>query len=227
MAASRVGGGQPTGLMAFWANVDTGYRERFSDWHNTEHMCERVAIPGFVAGRRYVAMSDSPFYFMMYETEGPEVLRSDAYMAALNNPTPWTRESLQQFRDPVRNIYQLVKNHGASDFARSPCMITMRFNAARPVPRDEDWRRLMAEWGATRLRHYEINSEISGIQTSEKKIYGSIPAGQKHLLLIELDLPQARSADGSEAKVREFAMGYADTFVDRYRIDYHLERSPA
>jgi hypothetical protein len=212
--------------MAFWANIEPGYLERFRAWHNTEHMCERVAIPGFVAGRRYVAMSNSPYFFMMYETEQPGVLGSEAYMAALNNPTPWTQESLRNFRDPVRNVYRLISDHGSSDFATAPCMITFRFNAGERDPSDEDWPALSRAWGAARLRHYEIDLEIAGIDTSERKIHGASPSAQKHLLLIETDLPAALSSEGVEAQVREAASGYADTLIDRYGIDYRLKSSP-
>lgn len=237
----RPGAGIPLGLMAFWANIEPGYLERFRAWHNMEHMCERVAIPGFVAGRRYVAMSgggmsgegmsgggmsNSPYFFMMYETEQPEVLCSEAYVAALDNPTPWTQESLRNFRDPVRNVYSLITDHGSSDFATAPCMITVRFNAGERDPRDEDWPALSRAWGAARLRHYEIDLQVAGIETSERKIHGASPGAQRHLLLIETDLPSALSSGGVEARLKEAMSGYADTLIDRYGIDYRLKSSP-
>ena len=36
-----------TGLMAFWAEIDESYVDRFRQWHNCEHMPERVSVPGF------------------------------------------------------------------------------------------------------------------------------------------------------------------------------------
>ena len=44
---------EPAGLMAFWADIDTDYEMRFLEWHNCEHMPERVSVPGFCEGRRY------------------------------------------------------------------------------------------------------------------------------------------------------------------------------
>ena len=42
-----------TGLMAFWSDIDDDYVLRYQEWHNCEHVPERVAIPGFLRGRRY------------------------------------------------------------------------------------------------------------------------------------------------------------------------------
>jgi hypothetical protein len=41
------------GLMVFWADIDADYLPRFQEWHNTEHIPERISIPGFNVGRRY------------------------------------------------------------------------------------------------------------------------------------------------------------------------------
>ena len=41
---------EPAGLMAFWADIDRDYESRFLEWHNCEHMPERVSVPGFREG---------------------------------------------------------------------------------------------------------------------------------------------------------------------------------
>ena len=38
-------------------------------WHTHEHLPERLAIPGFVRGTRWVASHGQPRYFVMYEVE--------------------------------------------------------------------------------------------------------------------------------------------------------------
>ncbi len=43
---------EATGLMAFWADVEADYVAEFRQWHNCEHVPERVGIPGFTVGRR-------------------------------------------------------------------------------------------------------------------------------------------------------------------------------
>jgi hypothetical protein len=46
------------GALVIWHDVqdETDYNE----WHSKEHMLERVAVPGFRRGLRYVAIAASP-----------------------------------------------------------------------------------------------------------------------------------------------------------------------
>jgi hypothetical protein len=43
-------------------------------WHTQEHLAERLSIPGFVRGTRWVALQGQPRYFAMCEV-GAEALR--------------------------------------------------------------------------------------------------------------------------------------------------------
>ena len=40
-----------------WWNISPGTRAEFEDWHSHEHMPERLAIPGFRRGTRWIAIS--------------------------------------------------------------------------------------------------------------------------------------------------------------------------
>ncbi|MEQ9641177.1 MAG: hypothetical protein RIM84_14230 [Alphaproteobacteria bacterium] len=207
MAAS-----EPTGLMAFWAEIDGAYLDRFREWHNCEHMPERVSIPGFVGGRRYFAVGDSKGVLMMYETVEAAVLASPPYMERLNAPTPWTKESLPHFGNPSRNIYSLVAGEGASDFVAAPYMISVRFNGEVDA---EIVVALRRAGGVGRVRLYAIDEAISGIETSERAIYGGGPGQQQWLLLIEAASPSLDAA-------REAAAGWRDVFVDSFAVEYVL-----
>ncbi len=180
------------GLMAFWASIDPDYVLRYQQWHNCEHIIERVSIPGFREGRRYRVIGDSPQFLMFYETDGPAVLGSEAYLAALNAPTDWTREALRHFRDPVRNVYTTIAEVGLASAFASPYITALQFDLA---PGDED---LYADdWiaaacrirGVTRVRLFRSNAAIANITTSERAIYGGGPGSQTHLVFIEHDRP--------------------------------------
>src|SRR5262245_17255135 len=56
------------GAVAIWHDIAPEGREAFYAWHGHEHMPERAAIPGFLRGRRYVAIAGTPEYFNLYET---------------------------------------------------------------------------------------------------------------------------------------------------------------
>jgi len=48
--------------------------------HTQEHLPERLSIPGFVRGTRWVALSGPPGYFVMYQVAQLATLTSAAYL---------------------------------------------------------------------------------------------------------------------------------------------------
>lgn len=101
-----------TGILAIWNDIAPGGDAEFSHWHTREHVPERVGVPGFLRGRRYVAVSGSPRYFTLYETETVETLASPAYLARLNDPTPWTQRALPLFRNTIRTACRITGSLG-------------------------------------------------------------------------------------------------------------------
>ena len=101
-----------TGILAIWNDVAPGGDAEFNHWHTQEHVPERVGVPGFLRGRRYVAVSGSPKYFTLYETETAETLASPAYLARLNDPTPWTQRALPLFRNTIRTACRITLSLG-------------------------------------------------------------------------------------------------------------------
>src|SRR5690606_3872510 len=77
-------------------------------WHTEEHLPERLALPGFNRGRRFICLDGSPKFLILYELAGLEVLRSAPYLERLNNPTPWTARSLPEFRNNFRTAFEVL-----------------------------------------------------------------------------------------------------------------------
>jgi hypothetical protein len=167
-----------SGLMVFWASIDPAHWLRYQQWHNCEHIPERVAIPGFRVGRRYRSAARPERFMMFYETDGSQVLASPAYLHALQNPTPWTREALGWFRDPARSVYVLESSGGESLAGEAPLLLAIRHDS------DTLWS-ISAELGRGRVRHYALDPSASNVQTSERAIHGAAPTLRRRLALIE------------------------------------------
>jgi hypothetical protein len=90
------------GVLAIWNDIAPGGDAEFDHWQTSEHIPERVGVPGFLRGRRYTALTGSPRYFTLYETESVATLQSEGYLARLNAPTPWTSKCIQLFRNNRR-----------------------------------------------------------------------------------------------------------------------------
>ena len=227
---------EPTGLMAFWADIDADYEMRFLEWHNCEHMPERVSVPGFREGRRYREIGDVPRYLMMYLTENVGVLGSEGYMERLDHPTPWTRESLGHFRNPSRNVYTLLAGQGRTSLRESPYLIAIRFGVAPEAEsriRSSVRNELLPGWAALsevgRVGFYGMDAAISGIETTERGIYEGGPGSQRYLLLAECARPEVAESGDWQARWAGLGQGMAGgsapvahVIRETFRIDYVL-----
>jgi hypothetical protein len=100
------------GVLAIWNGTTDAAEAEFVRWHVREHIPERVGLPGFLRGRRYVAVDGHPRYFNFYETVSTEVLNSQAYRDRLNDPTPWTRRVVSEFRETTRTVCDVAASLG-------------------------------------------------------------------------------------------------------------------
>ena len=48
------------GILAIFNNVAPGREAEFEEWFQHEHLAERLAVPGFLIGRRHEAISAQP-----------------------------------------------------------------------------------------------------------------------------------------------------------------------
>lgn len=86
--------------------------DEHDNWHNHEHLPERLSIPGFLRGSRWVALSGRPKYFVMYEVDELATLASPAYLERLNHPSPWTARMMLHYRDMNRGFCRLSNSFG-------------------------------------------------------------------------------------------------------------------
>jgi hypothetical protein len=93
-------------------DIDEAAVAEHDDWHTHEHMPERLAVPGFLRGTRWVAVHGSPRYAVIYEVEHLEVLGSDAYLERLNQPTAWTAKMMPRYRGMSRSLCSVEGSWG-------------------------------------------------------------------------------------------------------------------
>ena len=118
------------GVLAIWNDCVKGSEHRYEHWYRSEHLAERVAIEGFVAGWRYRslggALEGAPEYFTHYETRDADVLRSAAYRERIDNPTPLTREIMSGvFVNCIRSVCERRARVGVS---RGAFVVPVRFH---------------------------------------------------------------------------------------------------
>src|SRR5258705_2991779 len=95
-----------------------GYERELDRWHTIEHMPERLGIPGFLGGRRYMRTASGHTMFILYEAAHIETFRSPGLLARLNDPTEWSKRvqpGLVNFlRGPCHTLISLGEGVGGA-----------------------------------------------------------------------------------------------------------------
>ena len=85
------------GLLLTLTEPPVGMEEELNAWYDTEHMSERLSIPGFISARRWErdCKPGEGRYLATYELTSPGVLESPDYLAHVgDNQTPWSKRCL-------------------------------------------------------------------------------------------------------------------------------------
>lgn len=119
------------GMLLTSMDIDPSDEGEFNRWYDREHLEERVAIPGFLEARRYVAHDGKPKYLSLYSTETFEVLDSPAYRTALANQTAWSKANIARFKNMIRAVARITLSRGQG---RGAALGIVRL---RPVDKDK------------------------------------------------------------------------------------------
>jgi hypothetical protein len=119
---------QGRAAVAMWWDVAPEMRAEWEDWHTHEHMPERLGIPGFLRGSRWIAASGEPSYFVLYETARLATVTSGPYLERLNDPSPWSRRMMPHHRNMVRSLCRVRASFGGG---LGGVLATIRFSPPR------------------------------------------------------------------------------------------------
>jgi hypothetical protein len=177
------------GAVAIWHNIAAEGRSAFYAWHGNEHMPERTGIPGFLRGRRYVAVAGVPEFFNLYETVSRFTVTGPDYLARLNSPTPWTVATARHFRDVARSLCEVAASFGAG---QGGLIATFRY--AVDDLRAGDHRKRMTQVMLPELAqargvagcHLLVADEAaSAVETEEKKLRAEKNLIPRWIVLVE------------------------------------------
>lgn len=177
------------GAVCIWHDLRPDAKDEFYQWHNREHMPERVGIRGFRTGRRYIALAGAPEYFNLYEADSAEVLGGADYLDRLNAPTEWTRRVIPSFLHVSRSICRVAYTAGVG---QGGFMLTQRFEVA-PAQRAAVVEALVQRMlpplagrkGIAGVHFCLADEAISKVETAEKKVRADTTLVPTWIVLIE------------------------------------------
>ena len=222
-----------SGAVAIWHDIAPEGRKAFYAWHGSEHMPERVGIPGFLRGRRYVAVHGTPEFFNLYEADSAEVLGGLDYLNRLNAPTEWTRRVVPSFRNVSRSICRVVYTHGVGQGA---FILTQRFDVGERDPAQvvEALRQrllppLCDNKGIAGVHLCLADESISKVETAEKKARADTTQVPTWIILIEgnsaADVGAAGAALGQELQPLLGAAA-APVLISVYQLEFSRCKTP-
>lgn len=125
------------GTLCLWFDVAPEKVDDFYEWHNREHMPERLGNAGFRSGRRFVAVRAPKQFFVLYETKSPDTVSGPEYMNNVRFGTAWSART--QLLNTHRAIFRIGFSIG---HGQGGSILSLRFRVAEG--REEEQRRLLA-----------------------------------------------------------------------------------
>ncbi len=220
-------------VLAIWNDADPAGKDDFNQWYTREHIPERVGVPGFLRGRRYVAVDADLEFCAFYDTESLDVLTSPVYLERLDNPTEWTRRVMPSFRNMNRSACVVTRTLGLGE---GGAVATLRFG---PRPGREDSLRtwleevampaLLEQPGIVAAHLLEADPASSRPPTRERELRGGEDHVADWVLVVEGTGPdELQAACKPQLSTAELDTHGAQPgpVLGTYRLMYALRHEP-
>lgn len=212
-------------FLPMWFGVAEEFGAEFERWHTVEHMPERLGIPGFRRGRRYVDARTGRPGFQLYEAAHIETFRSPGYLARLNAPTPWSIRIQPHVTGFIRGACQVVVSLGEGV---GGALLTVRF-VGDGLDRPEIGHSLATAAtmlvrlnGVTSVHVGYHQPDIASEETAETRLRGGTGTAFNFVLLIEgISDVALRNALDDISEIASVAERPCE--VGLYRLAYLLE----
>jgi hypothetical protein len=168
--------------IAIWSALDPGMLEEHDAWHCREHLAERLAIPGFLRGRRANAVDAAgpEQRFIFYEIESIAVATSAPYLARLNDPTPWSRKLMAASR-LNRTLCRVVASEG---FGVGGHLLALRIAKGERLAKDIA--AIARAPGIVGAHLLQKDTQVARPVTGEEKLRrGGVDASAEWILIVE------------------------------------------
>jgi hypothetical protein len=214
-------------FLPMWFGVAEGFEHDFDRWHTIEHMPERLGIPGFLRGRRYMHARRGRGVFQFYEGAHIETFRSPGYLARLNAPTDWSNRVQPGLVNFIRGACQLLISLGEGV---GGSLLTVRFVAGDADQLEAGHSLAAAAPAIARLdgvtavhvgRHV---SDITRVETAETRLRPAALATEFDFVLLVEGIGVSE-LDDATSKVLELARihGTGPLETDVYGLAYLLD----
>lgn len=105
--------------------------DEFHDWYDTEHIPERLRVPGFLNAERWLGISNPKLSVALYDLDTVGVLQSAPYRAVGGiNSTPWTKRVTRRTKPLIRLEGEQLRPGDALAPAGAAALLLIAMNVA-------------------------------------------------------------------------------------------------
>ncbi|WP_075790960.1 DUF4286 family protein [Massilia putida] len=98
----------------------------FHDWYDTEHLPQRLGLPGVESGARWVCVEGWPRWMALYDLASSAALETPEYLAVSGaNSTPWSKRVLPRTVGRSRACLHAVAVHDGPAGAGAPARLLL------------------------------------------------------------------------------------------------------
>ena len=167
-----------SGLLLAMMDIPAEIEADFNHWYDTEHVPERLAVPGFRGARRYKAVEGSPAYQALYELDSPEVLDRPEYQRLSEIKSEGTQRIVPQFRNFFRGVYREIPTEAPEVPAPANVGGVLLVGLSVPPEREEEFN----AWYNT--EHIPFLAQVPGVLRARR--FEPIDGSKKYLAVYEL-----------------------------------------
>lgn len=173
------------GLLIAAMNFTTVAADEFHDWYDTEHLPERLAVPGFINAQRWIGTVNPMISVALYDLDRVGVLHSPPYLAvAGDNGTPWTKRVTGKVEMIMRYEGEQILPGDAVAPQGAAALLLISMNVA-PEHEAE-----FNEWYNT--EHLEALAAVPGVLRARR--YRGSGAKQRYAALYHFATPDVRDS---------------------------------
>ena len=198
------------------------WEDEFNRWYDEEHLPGLLGVPGYLSGRRYLAVDGEPKYMAFYEIESIDAYRSPEHDRAAK--TAWTDRLWPHIKAQLAFYQQIFPEQGllrgaawADGAAEEGGLMVMRLDVA---PQDEPE---LVDWYTQ--EHLAALCGVPGVIGA--RLFRATESGPKYMAMYHLVDPQVQaSAAWKRAIDTPWSARMRERFQTRWRTVYRpLQRA--
>jgi len=187
-------------------------QDEFDDWYDTEHIPERLAVPGFLNAERWLSGANPKQSVALYDLDNVAVLQSAPYRAVGGaNGSPWTKRVTGRTKSMIRmEGEQLRPGDALAPVGQAAALL---FIAMNPAPEHENE---FNEWYNS--EHLPQLGAVPGVLSARR--YRGAGATQRYCAVYHLANPDVtNSAAWKAAANTPWTERMRPHFRDMLRLD--------